>query len=75
MIYGQILLLSLFVILTFWRRDIFLYIITGLALIVFGFEWYDAFKTNSGMAMALVLIATGLYCFILAIGNVLNRKG
>ena len=74
MIYGQIMLIALFTILTFWRRDIYLYIVTGIALIVFGLEWYDAYNTNSGLTMALVLMATGLYCFILAIGNILGRK-
>ena len=73
MIYGQIILVALLTWLTFWRRDIFLYIVCGLALITFGLEWYDAFHTNSGLAMAIIIIATGLYCEIMAIGNIIKR--
>ena len=73
MIYGQIAFVALLLILTFWRRDIFLYLICCPVLITTGLQWYDVFHNGAGLAMSLALIAIGIYCMILAIVNLLKR--
>lgn len=73
MIYGQIVLVALLLILTFWRRDIFLYLISCPVLITFGLRWYDAYHNAAGFTMAMGLMAIGIYCMILAIVNLVKR--
>ncbi len=73
MVFGQILLIILLLVLTFWRRDIFLYILCFPVLVVFGLRWYDLYHNAAGFTMALVLVALGIYCIYLAIVNILNR--
>lgn len=73
MIYGQIIFVTLLLILAFWRRDIFFYLICCPVLITTGLQWYDVFHNAAGLTMSLALVATGLYCMILAIVNLLKR--
>lgn len=61
-----------FILLTFWRRDIFLYLMTAPVVLTFGLMWRPAYPTPDGMVISLALIGTGLYCFIMGIFNIVR---
>jgi hypothetical protein len=71
---AQILLMSIILILTFWRKDIILYLITAPISISMGLAWYDIYKTPAGLIMSISLILLGAYCFALGIINMLKGK-
>lgn len=48
--------------LAFWRWNPVLFMLTAGASIVFGFYWYDAFTTNLGLALGLMMMAYALVC-------------
>jgi len=73
MIFAHTALVITLLILTFWRRDIYLYLISCPVLITFGLRWYDLYHYPAGFAMALAIMATGIYCMILAIINLVKR--
>jgi len=60
--FGLLLIIGLSC-LAFWRSNAPLFMVTAGASLIFGFYWYDAFTTNLGLAMGLMLIAYSLVCF------------
>ena len=73
MIFAQTALIITLLGLTFWRRDIFLYVISFPVLVVTGLRWYDLYNNAAGFTMALTLVAIGLYCISLAVINLIKR--
>lgn len=68
------IVVPLFIIfMAFWRRDIFLYIMSGVASIALGLAWYIEYRTTGAMAITIVLGGIGLYSLFLAIENLLGR--
>lgn len=73
---AEVLVIGFLLILTFWRRDVFLYIITGLAMIAFGLGWYDDYNSSTGFVVSICLMGIGVYSLILGGYNLIkSRRG
>ena len=70
----QIIMVSVLLVLTFWRKDIILYLATAPIMLAVGLAWYDTYKTPFGMIVSLGLILIGVYCFFLGVYNMLKGK-
>ena len=57
------LALVLLSVISFWKPNVILFMITGAMAILFGFNWYKANNINMGLSIGLVLVVFGLYCF------------
>lgn len=71
---GQIILVLFLILLAVWRRDIFFYFLAAPVALTFGLMWRSHYNTPDGLTVSLALMATGLYCFVMGIWNVV-RKG
>ncbi len=71
---AQIFMTAVLLIVTFWRRDIVLYIIMFPLMLVDGFAWYEMHHTGDGFYMALTLIFIGIYCLVLGVYNMIKGK-
>jgi hypothetical protein len=72
--YLQVAMVCVLLVLTFWRKDIILYLALSPVLVSTGLSWYDAYQTPSGLIMSLSLMLIGAYSFSLAIINMLKGK-
>ncbi len=70
----QIVLVGSLTILTFWRKDILLYLIVSPLLIGMGLAWYDSYHTSFGMITSIGLMLLGAYSFALGIINMLKSE-
>jgi hypothetical protein len=70
----QIFMTAVLLVLTFWRKDIVLYIIMFPLMIVNGLAWYDTHHSGPGFYMALTLIFIGIYCLVLGVYNMVKGK-
>jgi len=52
--------------LAFWRFNALLFMLLAGASLMFGFYWYDAFTTNLGLTLGLMMVAYALVCLALA---------
>ena len=49
--------------LAFWRLNTVLFMLAGGASFMLGLQWYDVYVTDSGLGIALMLIAYAFVCF------------
>lgn len=70
----QIVLVLGLTVLTFWRRDIILYLILCPVLLVTGLSWYDSYPTSSGMITSIALMLMAAYCGFMGIYNMLKGE-
>ena len=59
----QFLPLLMFSALAFWRDHVVLYMLTAALSLFTAFNWYDAYTTTHGMAVALCLVVYTFLCF------------
>jgi len=70
----QIILVGTLTVLTFWRKDIILYLVTSFVLAGMGLAWYDSYHTPFGMITSIALMLIGAYSFALGIINMLKSE-
>lgn len=70
----QIILVGSITVLTFWRKDIILYLITAFLILNMGFAWYDSYHTPFGMTVSIMLWVFSAYTFMLGVVNMLKGK-
>jgi hypothetical protein len=68
----QLVLIGTLTVITFWRKDIILYLILAPLLVGMGLSWYDSYKTPLGMLTSIGIGLTGAYCFALGVFNMLK---
>lgn len=56
--------------LTFWRKDIFLYLITCPLSIAMGLQSFQSVRTPFSFVLGVVLIAIGIYCLYQGLKNI-----
>ena len=59
-------------VLTFWRKDIILYLILCPILLVTGLSWYDSYSTSAGMVTSIAFWLLAAYSAFLGIYNMLK---
>lgn len=69
-----LLALGLFSLLAFWRSNALLFMLTAGIALMLGLYWYDAYTTNLGLTMGLMLIAYSLVCLGLAFRYIFWRE-
>jgi hypothetical protein len=72
---SQIIMVSVLLVVTLWRKDIILYLILAPVMVAMGLSWYDSYHTPPGMITSLALMLVGSYCFALGVFNMLKDKG
>ena len=60
---AQVLLVLGVTFLAFWRKDLFLYIIAALMLVMLGLLWAETY-----LGPGVITVALGGYCIVKAIG-------
>lgn len=58
----------------FWRRDPFLYIISGPVVIGFGFAWFPSHFDWLGFIMSAAIVILGGYFWVLAVMYMMEHK-
>ena len=70
----QVIITIVLLILTFLRRDIFLYFIVSPVAIATGLLWRPNYDTPDGLVISLVLVGIGIYCMVMGIYNLVRKK-
>lgn len=70
----QVVMVGALTVLTFWRRDIVLYLILCPVLLVTGLAWYDSYSTSSGLIVSIALMLLAAYSFIMGVYNMIKGE-